>query len=70
MPRKQKDIYEKIAAKEEEINLIQTKLMSCQSELKTLNLEREKIEMNKLYGLMKESNINIEDAMALLKKAK
>ena len=63
MPRKQKDVYERISITENKINLLETQLKEQRTKLTALNKEREEIEMRKLFEYTKENNLSCDDVI-------
>ena len=63
MPRKQKDVYERISITENKINLLETQLKELRTKLTALNKEREELEMRKLFEYTKENNLSCDDVI-------
>lgn len=63
MPRKQKDVYERISVTENKINLLETQLKELRTKLTALNKEREELEMRKLFEYTKENNLSCDDVI-------
>lgn len=63
MPRKQKDVYERISITENKINLLETQLKEQRTKLTALNKEREELEMRKLFEYTKENNLSCDDVI-------
>lgn len=63
MPRKQKDVYERISITENKINQLETQLKEQRTKLVGLNKEREEIEMRKIFEYTKENNLSCEDVI-------
>lgn len=63
MPRKQKDVYERIAITEEKINQLEIQLKEQRTKLVALNKERDGIEMRKLFEYTKENNLSCDDVI-------
>ncbi len=63
MPRKQKDVYERISITENKINLLETQLKELRTKLTVLNKEREELEMRKLFEYTKENNLSCDDVI-------
>ena len=63
MPRKQKDVYERISITENKINLLETQLKEQRTKLTALHKEREELEMRKLFEYTKENNLSCDDVI-------
>ena len=63
MPRKQKDVYERISITENKINLLESQLKELRTKLTALNKEREELEMRKLFEYTKENNLSCDDVI-------
>ena len=63
MPRKQKDVYERISITENKINQLEAQLKEQRTKLVGLNKEREEIEMRKIFEYTKENNLSCEDVI-------
>ena len=63
MPRKQKDVYERISITENKINLLETQLKELRTKLTALNKEREELEMRKLFEYTKENDLRCDDVI-------
>ena len=63
MPRKQKDVYERISITENKINLLETQLKELRTKLTVLNKEREELEMRKLFEYTKDNNLSCDDVI-------
>lgn len=63
MPRKQKDVYEKISIMENKINQLETQLKDYKTKLVALNKEREELEMKKLFEYTKENKLSCDDVI-------
>lgn len=68
MPRKQKDIYQKIKEKTEQINQIKQKLSIYENELIQLNKERESFEMNEIFKTAKEHDLSFKQVIEMISK--
>lgn len=63
MPRKQKDVYERISITENKINQVEAQLKELKLKLIALNKEREEIEMHKIFEYTKENNLSCDDVI-------
>lgn len=63
MPRKQKDVYERISITENKISQLELQLKEQRTKLIALNKEREEIEMRKLFEYTKENNLSCDDVI-------
>ena len=59
-------VYERIVEKENEIKLAEETLAKLNEELQDLFKERDKLEMEKLFAMMKENGLTIDKALDLL----
>lgn len=67
MARKPKlSVYERITEKQNEIKMVEENLRRLNEELQVLFSERDKIEMERLFSLMKSSGLTIDKAEELL----
>ena len=63
MPRKQKDVYERISITENKINQLEAQLKEQRTKLVALNKEREEIEMRKIFEYTKENKLSCDDVI-------
>lgn len=63
-------IYEKVSNKIVEIEVTKEKLSQLKEELKLLNEEKDKYEMNKLFEQMKANNISLDYALKIMEANK
>lgn len=63
MPRKQKDVYERISITENKINQLEAQLKEQRTKLVALNKEREEIEMRKIFEYTKENKLSPDDVI-------
>ena len=61
MPRKQKDIYEKISETEVKITSLECQIKEQKEKLNTLNKEREEQEMRNVFAYAKEKNMSYDE---------
>ena len=69
MPRKSKNIYQKIKEKEEQIETIKDKLETYEKELIQLNKERESLEMKQIFDTAKEHDMSFQQVIELISKS-
>lgn len=63
MPRKQKDVYERISITEGKISQLEAQLKEQRTKLVALHKERESIEMKKIFEYTKENNLSCDDVI-------
>lgn len=63
MPRKQKDVYERISITEGKIGQLEAQLKEQRTKLVALHKERESIEMKKIFEYTKENNLSCDDVI-------
>ena len=63
MPRKQKDVYERISITEGKISQLEAQLKEQKTKLVALHKERESIEMKKIFEYTKENNLSCDDVI-------
>lgn len=63
MPRKQKDVYERISITENKINQLEAQLKEQRTKLVAFNKEREEIEMRKIFEYTKENKLSCDDVI-------
>lgn len=63
MPRKQKDVYERISITENKISQLELQLKEQRTKLIALNKERDEIEMRKLFEYTKENKLSCDDVI-------
>ena len=61
-----KTVYERIEEKQKTIKETEELLVRLNEELKTLNSEKDDLEMHQLFGLMKSNGLTIDKATELL----
>ena len=69
MPRKSKNIYQKIKEKEEQIETTKEKLETYEKELIQLNKERESLEMKQIFDTAKEHDMSFQQVIELISKS-
>ena len=69
MPRKSKNIYQKIKEKEEQIEITKEKLETYEKELIQLNKERESLEMKQIFDTAKEHDMSFQQVIELISKS-
>lgn len=69
MPRKSKNIYQKIKEKTEQIEATKQKLESYEKELIQLNKERESLEMKQIFDTAKEHDMSFQQVIELISKS-
>ena len=69
MPRKSKNIYQKIKEKTEQIEATKQKLESYEKELIQLNKERESLEMKQIFDTAKEHDLSFKEVIELISKS-
>lgn len=70
MPRKQKNIYEKINLKETQIQQLKHKLSIYETELNQLYKERDSIEMRQIFDTAKANGMSYNQVIHLITKNK
>ena len=63
MPRKQKDVYERIKETEAKITSLECQLKEQRDKLNTLNKEREELEMRNVFSVAKEKNMSYNEIL-------
>ena len=63
MPRKQKDVYERIKETETKINSLECQLKEQKYKLNNLNKEREELEMHNVFSVAKEKNMSYNEIL-------
>ena len=69
MPRKSKNVYQKIKEKTEQIEATKQKLESYEKELIQLNKERESLEMKQIFDTAKEHDMSFQQVIELISKS-
>ena len=63
MPRKQKDVYERISITENKISQLEEQLKEQRTKLVALHKERDALEMKKMFEFAKGNNLSCEDVI-------
>ena len=63
MPRKAKDVYERISTTQNKIDKYENEIKELKAKLVALNKEKDELEMNKLFDMAKENNMSIDDVV-------
>lgn len=63
MPRKQKDVYERIKETEAKITSLEYQLKEQKDKLNILNKEREELEMRNVFSVAKEKNMSYNEIL-------
>lgn len=63
MPRKQKDVYERIKETEVKITSLECQLKEQKDKLNTLNKEKEELEMRNIFSVAKEKNMSYNEIL-------
>lgn len=63
MPRKVKDVYERISTTQNKIDKHENEIKELKAKLVALNKEKDELEMNKLFDMAKENNMSIDDVV-------
>lgn len=66
--RRNKDVYERIKDMRNKIAATEEELVQLRSNLKTLEAERDSLEMHQLFNLIRNNGITFEEAKSILIK--